>query len=280
MSQIQAEKAIRFRRLHEREGVLIVPNPWDAGSAKLLASLGFEALATTSAGLAYTLAKPDGEGVVTREEAMRNAREIVDATGLPVSADLENGYGDDPSACAETIRLAAAAGLVGGSIEDATGRAADAIYPFELAVERVRAAVAAARSLPFPFVLTARAENLIYGRPDLPDTIRRLVAFAEAGTDVLYAPGLKTRDEVDAVVRAVAPRPVNVLVGTTALQVSLAELAGLGVKRVTLGSALARVAYGALLQAGEGLLQRGDLGFLASTVSYASLNDLLRKSYP
>jgi 2-methylisocitrate lyase-like PEP mutase family enzyme len=280
MDKLQAERAARFRQLHERAGLLVVPNPWDAGSARLLASLGFEALATTSAGLAYTVAKPDGEGVVTREEALRNAREIVNATGLPVSADLENGYGDEPSACAETIRLAAEAGLVGGSIEDATGRAGDAIYPFDMAVARVKAAVKAARGLSVPFVLTARAENLISGRPDLDDTIRRLVAFAEAGADVLYAPGLKTREEVAAVVKAVAPKPVNVLVGTAVLQVSLAELADLGVKRATLGSALARVAYGALLQTAEGILKRGDLGFLSTTVSYAALNDLLRKSYP
>jgi 2-methylisocitrate lyase-like PEP mutase family enzyme len=280
MNNLQAGKAKLFKALHERAGLLVLPNPWDAGSAKILAAQGFEALATTSAGLAWMLGKPDGAAAVTREESMRNAREIVGATGLPVAADLENGYGDDPEHCATTILQAAQAGLVGGSIEDATGNPGDPIYPFELAVERVRAAVKAARSLPFPFMLTARAENLINGRPDLPDTIRRLEAFAEAGADVLYAPGLKTGEEVSAVVKAVAPRPVNVLVGTAALRLPLEELAALGVKRVSLGSALARVAYGALMQAAEGLRQRGDLSFVSHTVTYAAINDMLKKSYP
>jgi 2-methylisocitrate lyase-like PEP mutase family enzyme len=276
----QTTKAARFKQLHEREGLFVIPNPWDAGSAKLLAAMGYEALATTSAGLAWMLGKPDGEAAVTREESMQNAREIVGATGLPVAADLENGYGDDPEECALTILRAAGEGLVGGSIEDATGRPADPIYPFEMAVQRVKAAVRAARSLPFPFVLAARAENLINGRPDLSDTIRRLEAYAEAGADVLYAPGLKTREEVSAVVKAVAPRPVNVLVGTAVLQVPLTELAELGVKRVSLGSALARAAYGMLMETAEGLRLRGDLGFVGRTVPYATINDMLKKSYP
>jgi 2-methylisocitrate lyase-like PEP mutase family enzyme len=280
MKDLQAEKGTLFKAMHERAGLLVLPNPWDAGSAKLLAALGYEALATTSAGLAWMLGKADGAAAVTREESMQNAREIVGATGLPVAADLENGYGDDPEECALTILQAAEAGLVGGSIEDATGRPDDPIYPFELAVERVRAAVKAARSLPFPFILAARAENLINGRPDLPDTIRRLEAFAEAGADVLYAPGLKTKEEVSAVVKALAPRPVNVLVGTAVLRVPLEELEELGVKRVSLGSALARVAYGALMKAAEGLYREYDLGFVGETVPYATVNDLLKKSYP
>src|SRR5438046_8455372 len=192
-----------FRSLHDRSGIFAIPNPWDAGSASILATLGFEALATTSAGFAFSVGRPDAEGAIGREETLANARAIVDATSLPVSADLENGFGDDPDSCAQTILLAAAAGLVGGSIEDATGRADDPIYPYDLSIERVKAAVKAARSLPFPFVLTARAENLINGRPDLPDTIRRLVAFADAGADVLYAPGPKTAEDMDTVVRAV-----------------------------------------------------------------------------
>ena len=227
----QARRAEAFVRLHERPGLFAIPNPWDAGSAKMLAALGFEALATTSAGFAYSIGRADGEGLIGRDETLANARAIVEATPLPVSADLENGFGDAPEDCAETIMQAAGVGLVGGSIEDATGRAGDPIYAFDLAVARVRAAVRAARSLPFPFVLTARAENLIHGRPDLPDTIRRLVAFAEAGADVLYAPGLKTRDEVSAVVQAVAPRPVNVVMGLSGASLSLDVLAGLGVKR-------------------------------------------------
>lgn len=265
-----------FRALHQRDGLFILPNPWDAGSAKMLAHLGFEALATTSAGLAFALGRPDAEGAVSREEALVNARAIVEATPLPVAADLENGYGDEPEDCAETIRLAAACGLVGGSIEDATGRPDTPIYPLELAVERVSAAVQAARALPFPFTLAARAENLLHGRNDLDDTIRRLVAFAEAGADVLYAPGLKTRAEVAAVVSAVAPRPVNVLIGSPALELNLAELAGLGVKRVSVGSALARVAYGAFFQAAEALAGSGDLQPMGEAMPFARINQLFR----
>ena len=269
-------RAAAFKALHERPGIFVVPNPWDAGSAKMLASLGFEALATTSAGLAFSLGKPDGQGAVTREETLANAKIIIAATGLPVSADLENGYGDDPEACAATILLAAGAGLSGGSIEDATGHPGDPIYSFELAVERVRAAVAAVRSLPFPFTLTARAENLIYGRPDLPDTIRRLQAFAEAGADVLFAPGLTTKEDIGAVVRAVAPRPVNVVMGLNAGSFSLDELSALGVKRVSLGSSLARAAYGAFLRASAEVRQRGVFDFAKGTVSYKEINDLFK----
>ena len=272
----QQSKAQAFKELHERPGIFVVPNPWDAGSARILASLGFEALATTSAGLAFSLGKPDGEGAVTREETLANIRAIISATSLPVAADLENGYGDDPEICAETIFLAAKAGLVGGSIEDATGRPEDPIYPFELSVERIKAAVKAARSLPFPFILTARAENLIYGRPDLKDTIRRLEAFADAGADVLFAPGLKTRDEIDAVVRAVAPRPINVIMGLTGAGLTMSELDGLGVKRVSLGSSLARAAYGAFLSAAEEVRKKGTFGFAAETIPYSEINALFK----
>lgn len=280
MNTAQATKAKIFQQLHERPGIFVIPNPWDAGSAKLLAGIGFEALATTSAGLAFSLGKPDGEGVVTREETLKNAQDIIAATNLPVAADLENGYGDDPEDCAKTILLAAGAGLAGGSIEDATGRPDDPIYPFELAVERIVAAVKAARSLPYSFMLTARAENLIYGRPDLADTIRRLEAFAEAGADVLYAPGLKTLEEVGAVVRAVAPRPVNVVLGLGQTGLSLDGVARLGVKRVSLGSALARVAYGAFLRTAEQIHRKGDFSFVPDAVPYSEINSLLKKSYP
>ena len=207
----QTARAHAVRALHERPRIFAIPNPWDAGSAKMLAMLGFEALATTSAGFAFSIGKPDGEGAVDRNETLANVRAIVEATTLPVSGDLENGFGDDPEACAETIRLAAGAGLVGGSIEDATGRADTPIYRYEQALERVRAAVAAARSLPFPFTLAARAENFLHGIADLDDTIRRLVAFADAGADVLFAPGLTRLDDIAAVVRAVAPKPVNAI---------------------------------------------------------------------
>jgi 2-methylisocitrate lyase-like PEP mutase family enzyme len=266
-----------FRQLHDRPGPFVVPNPWDAGSAKLLESLGFEALATTSAGYAFSLGRPDAAAAVDRDETLANVRAIVDATSLPVSADLENGFGDDPQTCAETIRRAVAAGLVGGSIEDATGRSGDPIYPFALAVELVAAAVAAARALPFPFVLTARAENLITGRPDLTDTIRRLEAFAAVGADVLYAPGLTMRDAIISVVRAVAPKPVNVLMGLSGASFSLAELGELGVKRVSLGSSLARAALGALLRASREVRDSGTFTFAQEAMPYATLNALFER---
>ena len=272
----QLARAEAFRSLHERPGIFAIPNPWDAGSASMLATLGFQALATTSAGFAFSIGRPDAERAIGREDTLANARTIVDATSLPVSADLENGFGDDSDSCAETILLAATAGLVGGSIEDATGRADDPIYAYDLSIQRVKAAVKAARSLSFPFVITARAENLINGRPDLQDTIRRLVAFAEAGADVLYAPGLKTREEIDAVVRAVAPKPVNVVMGLSGPSFSLDELASLGVKRVSLGSSLARAAYGAFLQAAREVKQKGTFDFARAAIPYAEINGMFK----
>src|SRR5499426_75495 len=271
---LQTTRAEAFKALHERHGVFAIPNPWDAGSAKLLASLGFEALATTSAGFAFSLGKSDG--AVSREETFGHARVIVEATSLPVSADLENGFGDEPETCAETIRFAADAGLVGGSIEDATGRIEDPIYPFDLSVERVKAAVKSARGAPFPFMLTARAENFLYGRPDLKDTIRRLEAFAAAGADVLYAPGLKTREEIGAVVKAVEPKPVNVVMGLVGGNLSLDQLADLGVKRVSLGSALARVAYGAFLRAAEEIRREGSFTFAEDAVPFVKINSMFK----
>lgn len=269
----QRERGAAFQALHQGEGLLVLPNPWDAGSAKMLAHLGFQALATTSAGLAFSLGRRDAEAAVSRDEALAIARSIVEATPLPVAADLENGYGDAPEMCAETIRLAAATGLVGGSIEDACGRAEVPIYPVDLAVERIRAAVEAARGLDFPFTLVARAENFLHGHADLGDTIRRLVAYAEAGADVLYAPGLTTREQIRAVVTAVAPKPVNVLVGSPSLHLSLAELADLGVRRVSVGSNLARVAYGEFfLAAGE--LARGSLIAMGEAMPFDDINDL------
>lgn len=276
VNDAQLARAKAFRTLHERPGIFVIPNPWDAGSAKILTQLGFEALATTSAGLAFSLGKPDGEAAVSRDQSLENARAIISATSLPVAADLENGYGDAPEACAETILQAAATGLVGGSIEDTTGHADDPIYAFDLAVERVKAAVQAARSLPFPFTLTARAENFLHGRPDLTDTIRRLQAFAEAGADVLFAPGLKTKEEIATVVRALAPRPINVILGLTAENITVDELAALGVKRVSLGSTLARAAYGALRQASEEIRRQGTVAFAKEAFPYADMNALFR----
>ena len=274
-TSLQAVRSEAFKALHQRSGIFVIPNPWDAGSARMLAHLGFEALATTSAGLAFSLGKPDGQGAVTREDTLENARIIVAATSLPVAADLENGYGDDPASCAETILLASQTGLAGGSIEDATGRPDDPIYSFELAVERVKAAVSAARSLSIPFTLTARAENLIYGRPDLKDTIRRLEAFAEAGADVLFAPGLKTREEIATVVRAVAPKPINVVMGLNDASFTLEELEKIGVKRVSLGSSLARAAYGSFFRAADEIRQKGTFAFAAGTMTYGEINGML-----
>ncbi|HEX7183483.1 MAG TPA: isocitrate lyase/phosphoenolpyruvate mutase family protein [Thermoanaerobaculia bacterium] len=265
----QAQRAAAFRALHERDGAFIIPNPWDIGTARLLAHLGFEALATTSAGYAFSIGQRDNS--VGRDEMMEHVSAIVSATDLPVSADLENGFGDDPETVAETFRLAAATGLVGGSIEDATGRPGDPIYEHELAVERVRAAVEAVRSLPFPFTVTGRAENFLVGRPDLGDTIQRLQAYQEAGADVLYAPGLTSKDDIAAVVRSV-DRPVNVVMGLQGVQLSLAELAEIGVKRVSVGSALSRAALGAFLRAAREMRERGTFAFSAEAVSYREIS--------
>jgi len=260
----QAEKGRVFRALHERNGAFIIPNPWDVGTARLLAHSGFEALATTSMGYAFSLGRKDNS--LDRKETLAYASAIASATQLPVSADLENGFGDSPQVVAETIRLAAAGGVVGGSIEDATGRPDHPIYEIELAAERVRAAVAAARALPFPFTLTARAENYWHGRPDLGDTIRRLQAYEKAGADVLYAPGLSTREDIAAVVSSVN-RPVNVVMGLQGVQLSLAELSAMGVKRVSVGSALCRTALAAFLRAAREMREHGTFSFATEAVN-------------
>lgn len=274
---VQTLRAEAFKALHERDRAFVIPNPWDAGSAKLLASLGFEALATTSAGLAFSLGRPDAEGAMTLEETLDNARAIVDATALPVAADLENGFSDDPKGCAEAILQGAQAGLVGGSIEDASGNADEPIYSFHHAVERVEAAVAAARSLDFPFMLCARAENLLHGRMDLDDTIARLQAFAEAGADVLYAPGLRTADEIRAVVQAVAPKPVNVLMGMKGVQLGVNQLQDLGVRRISVGSSLMRAAYAAFYRGAEEILGQGTFTYGDQAMPFDHLNKLFRR---
>jgi len=270
-------KAAAFRNLHLRSGIFIIPNPWDAGSAKILVQLGYEALATTSGGLAFSLGVPDGSSLISRDVSLQNAASIVNATHLPVSADLENGYGDDPAICAETIQLAAKVGLAGGSIEDATGNANDPIYPFELAVERVKAAVQAARSLPHQFTLTARAENFLHGRSDLKDTIKRLEAFADAGADVLFAPGLKTYEDIEAVVKAVAPRPVNVIMGIANGDFSVEKLGEIGVKRVSLGSSLVRAAYSSFFKAAEEAIKKGTFTYSNEAKPYSDFNELFKK---
>lgn len=270
----QAEKARRFHALHERPGAFVIPNPWDAGTARILEGLGFEALTTTSAGLAFTLGKRDGAGSVTREETLANSKAIVDATDLPDAADLENGFGDAPEAAAETIRRAAAVGLVGGSIEDTTGEPRRPLYDFQHAVERVAAAAEAAAALPFPFVLVGRAENFLHGRPDLDDTIRRLQAFEAAGAGALYAPGLTTAEQIRTVCGAVR-KPVNVVMGLKSGSFSVAELAALGVRRISVGSALSRAALGAFLRAAREIRERGTFHFAEEALPYAEANRLV-----
>jgi 2-methylisocitrate lyase-like PEP mutase family enzyme len=255
----QAEKAMAFRALHERPGCFIIPNPWDAGTAKLLAALGFEALATTSLGVANSIGRADS--AVSRAEVIANAREIAAATDLPVNADLENGFAHEPAEAAEVIRLAFEAGLAGGSIEDFSGDRKAPIYDFDLAVARVRAAAAVAQSLPGPFVLTARAENLIRGRSDMADTIRRLQAYAAAGAEVLYAPGLRMAAEIRAVVDAV-DRPLNVVTGWLDPDITAAEVAAAGAKRISVGGALNRLALAAFLEAARAMKEDGSFAWM------------------
>jgi 2-methylisocitrate lyase-like PEP mutase family enzyme len=275
MPASQAQKAERFQSLHARTGAFVIPNPWDAGTARILTALGFEALTTTSAGLAFALGRRDGAGAISRDETLANAKAIVDATHLPVAADLENGFGHTPQAAAETIRLAGEeAGLVGGSIEDATGDLRRPIYDFQHAVERVAAAVEAARALPFPFVLVGRAENFLHGRPDLDDTIRRLQAFEAAGANALYAPGLTRPEQIRSVCEAVT-KPVNVVMGLKSGSLSVAELAALGVRRISLGSALSRAALGAFVRAAREIREYGTFRFAADALPYAEANDLV-----
>jgi len=268
--QTQQQKGETFRALHHRDSAFLIPNPFDIGTARLLAHLGFEALATTSAGYAFTLGLPDS--AVGREAMLAHVSAIASATDLPVSADLENGYGDSPDDAAETIRLAAAAGLVGGSIEDATGRDDDPIYEKQHAVDRIRAAAEAASALTFPFTLTARAENYLHRRANLQDTIERLQAFQEAGADILYAPGLTTREEIAAVISSV-DRPVNVLATS---QLDLAALSALGAKRVSVGSALSRAALGAFLRAAREMQTSGTFTFAQDAVPYKDLNAIFK----
>lgn len=265
----QSEKGKTFRALHERKGAFIIPNPWDVGTARLLAHLGFEALATTSAGYAFSVGQRDN--TIDRDRMMKHVAEIVSAADLPVSADLENGFGDSPETVAETIRFAAATGLVGGSIEDSTTRPDNPIYELGLAVERIRAAVEVARALPLTFTLTARAENYLVGRPDLKDTIRRLEAYQEAGADVLYAPGLVSKDDIASVVSSV-DRPVNVIMGLQGVHLSLAELSEIGVKRISVGSALSRAALGAFLRAAREMKTHGTFTFADEAVSYREIS--------
>lgn len=267
----QADKGQAFRALHERCDAFIIPNPWDVGSARILAHLGFEALATTSAGYAFSTGQRDN--TIEREQMMAHIAVIVAATSLPVSADLENGFGDTPKIAAETIRLAAAAGIVGGSIEDMSRLPSHPIYELEHAAERIRAAAEAARALPFAFTLTARAENYLVGRPDLKDTIKRLQAYQEAGADVLYAPGLATKGDIAAVVASL-DRPVNVVIGLQGVQLNRDELSAMGVKRISVGSTLARAAYGACLRAAREMQEFGTFQFANEAVGFGEISNI------
>ena len=270
----QLEKAQAFRKLHQGAGLFIIPNPWDVGTARILTASGFKALATTSAGFAFSRGLPDG--AVARDEMLRHVAEIVAASPLPVSADLEAGYGHSPEEAAMTIRLAAGAGVAGASIEDASGDPAAPLLDIQLATDRIRAAAQEASQLSFPFTLTARAENFLVGRPDLRDTIARLQAYQDAGANVLYAPGLTRKEDIATVVRAV-DRPLNVVMGLTGLEVTLQELQEIGVKRVSLGSALCRTALGALLSGIAEMQERGTFAFAKQAVPFARINSLFAK---
>ena len=262
------QAATTFRALHEGPGAFIIPNPWDVGTARILAAQGFKALATTSAGMAFALGIREGRA--TPEQVLQHCRTLVAATDLPVSADLEKGFGDSPESVGETIRAAAATGLAGGSIEDHTGDPDHPIYEFSLAVERIAAAVEAARAVPGDFMLTARCENLLWGRDDLDDTIRRLQAFEAAGADVLYAPGLYDLDTVRTVCSAVT-KPVNVVMGMPGATFSAADLAAAGVRRISVGSALARLAYGAFIDAAREMSGDGTFRFAHKAMGFAEI---------
>jgi len=268
------QKYETFKALHERPGAFVIPNPWDAGSARILTALGFEALATTSAGYAFSVGRTDDVESISRDGLLANARAIVEATDLPVSADLLDLFGGTPATCAETIRLAAETGLVGGSIEDATGNEDEPIYPFDVALERVTAAVEAASDS--RFFLTARAENFLHGRPDLDDTIRRLQAFAEAGADVVYAPGLPSLEAIREVCASVS-RPVNVVMGLSGPTWSVEQLAEAGVKRISVGGSMARSALGEFMRAAREVLDHGTFTYASRALPHAEALAFMRR---
>ncbi len=269
----QTLKYEQFKTLHTRPGAFVMPNPWNAGTAQMLDGLGFEALATTSAGYAFSVGKYDSSGAISKSDILNNAKEIVDATDLPVSADLENGFGRTPESCAETIRLASAAGLVGGSIEDASGDQNDRIYDFGLTVERIAAAVEAAREL--PFLLTARAENYLHGRPDLDDTIKRLQAFEEAGADVLYAPALPSLEAIRTVCQSVS-KPVNVVMGLTGQMFTVDALEIAGVKRISVGGSFARAALGGFMRAAVEVKEKGTFDYASEALPGSEIGKYLK----
>ena len=272
MTSSQPDKANRFRALHAAPGVFVIANAWDAGSARILVGVGFVALATSSGAAAGMLGRRDG--AITRDETLAHARAVVDATDLPVSADLEKGFGDTPEAAAETIRLAGSIGLVGGSIEDATGNSQKPLFDVGLARERIVAAVEAAHAMSIPFMLTARAENFIRGNPDLDDTIKRLQAFEAAGADVLMAPGLPDLAAVRTVCAALS-KPFNFMAGIKGKSFSVPELAAAGVKRISLATSLYRAAMTGLLNAAREVKDKGSLGYVETTMATPELNGFM-----
>jgi 2-methylisocitrate lyase-like PEP mutase family enzyme len=267
--------SLTFRELHEQPGAFIIPNPWDIGTARILAALGFCALATTSAGMAFSLGV--AEGHVSRDDTLDHCRAIIAATPLPVSADLERGFGDSPESASETIRVAAGIGLAGCSLEDHTGEQDKPIYDFTLAVERIEAAAEARDALPRDFVLTARSENFLWNRPDLDDTITRLQAFEKAGADVLYAPGLHDLGAIRTICQTLT-KPVNVVIGSQGAAFGAAELAEVGVKRISVGSALARLAYGSLVTAAREMIKDGTFGFSDKAMGFGELEEFFTRS--
>jgi 2-methylisocitrate lyase-like PEP mutase family enzyme len=269
------QKYEAFKALHERAGAFVIPNPWNAGTAKILTALGFEALATTSAGYAFSLGRQDSAADLDRDGLLENAKSIVEATHLPVSADLQDGFGPSPETCAATIRLASSIGLAGGSIEDATGDPDNPIYDLQLSVERVAAAAEMAQS--HHFLLTARAENFLYDRPNLDDTIQRLQSFAEAGADVLYAPGLPNLKAIREVCNSVS-KPVNVLAGLQGTAFSVEELAAAGVKRISVGGSFARAALGAFVRAAREVKDKGTFTYATEAISHTEATNYMAKN--
>lgn len=270
------EKHEAFKSLHDGETAFVIPNPWDAGSARILTAMGFQALATTSAGYAFSVGRRDSFAGLSRTELLENAKSIVEATDLPVSADLEDGFGASPDTCAETIRMAAAVGLVGGSIEDATGDPANPIHDIGAASERI--AAAAETSAGLPFLLTARAENYLWGRLDLKDTIKRLQAFSEAGADVLYAPGLPDIEAIATVCREV-DKPVNVVMGLQGGAYSVEALSNVGVRRISVGGSFARAALGALKRAAREVLEDGTFTYAADALPDGEVSALMSQGH-
>lgn len=275
MGSVEAKRrGALFRELHAGEGILVLPNPWDAGTARLFANVGFQGLATTSAGLAFSLGRRDGDAAVSADETFAHVRTIIDATPLPVSADLENGFGESPESVAATIRRAGDVGLAGASIEDATYRVDAPLFERTLAVERIHAAVEAARALPYPFTLTARAENFVRDRPDLDDALWRLNAYEGAGADVLYAPGVPDARALRTICTALE-KPVNCVAGIGALRLSVAQLRDLGVRRVTIGTSFVRSALAAALRAAREVYEHGTFGYLEGVPSVSEFNELI-----